>query len=180
MGKYRFVLTRDMCPIHYQIRDGFSMAQFIVPVPKGYVDILRKLSLIDIREAVEKIIKDVNEKVQRQEDPFQNLLLGYEDRDAEGQEKLVKQCCVIKYWQFDARGLYTVSMFGAEGDAYLSSEGSMKCDNVVHDLAERYFDNEYAFFCHNMDFYHQALMVREVLVRYFNFLTEAAEKGTQA
>jgi hypothetical protein len=168
--RIRFVLTRDMVPIHYSVRDNNYSATFICPLPQGYVEILKKIPGQKLFDAVAEFVKEVNDKAERLEEPFQNILLGYEDRDEDEKNSLLKNNFKIRDWNFDQRGLYVVSIHAAEGDAYLSNTESMKCDFCIYDLAEKYLDHEYAFYCHNMDYYWQALMVREVLIKYFNFL----------
>jgi hypothetical protein len=166
-NKKKIVLTRDLVPIHIRQSDQHS-AMFTCPLPANYLELLKKVSPKELSKAVENIIEDVNSKAERMEEPFQNILLGYEGRS--DWKELLSRNFKIRFWHFDNRGLYVVSIHGAEGDIYISTEAGMKCDSCVYDIADEYFDKDYAFYCHNMDYYWQALMVREVLIRYFNFL----------
>ena len=148
---------------------------FTCPLPKNYLAIVSKIPFKMLGDTVDALIAYVNNKAELMEEPFENILLGYEDRSDKA--ALLKNF-KIKDWHFDERGLYVVAIHGAEGDAYISTEGSMKCDSCVYDLAEEYFDSAYAFYCHNMDYYWEALMVREVLIKYFNFLVRESNSTT--
>lgn len=40
----------------------------------------------------------------------------------------------------------------------------------------KFFDEKHAFYCHNVDFYWQALLTRELVVKYFNYLNSYLER----
>ena len=169
----RFVLTRDMVPIHYIESDGYvRSAPFICPLPKGYQAVFTVFEE-EIRKGVEEIIRDVNKRAHSMVEPFENILIEYQDRTLKEQKKLLSTF-EIKHWAFDIRGLYTVSQYSASGDIYLDGDTRRNCEFMVSGF-EKFFEPNKAFYCHNVDCYWQALMAREVVVRYFNLLSKYLE-----
>jgi len=172
----KFVLTRDMCPIHYNARDKEqpSSAIFMCPLPLGFKDIVSK-HLPELQEKIAKIVNAVNSKMLNLEPPFENILIEYQDRSEKDQIELLDGF-QIKDAMIDHRGLYVVAIHGAYGDVYLDSNAHQYSDFVSHGF-RRFFEPGVAFQCHNVDYYWQALLTREVVVKYFNLLSSLAVEG---
>jgi hypothetical protein len=164
-----FVLTRDMVPIHFT---GFQEhgATFVCPLPKGFREIIKENSEL-IRPRMSIIVAEINKKALNQENPFQNILLGYQERTAEDQKRLLQGFQITRiYW--DERGVYGVWAGGNvnSGDIYLDSNTSHYYEYMTLDPLEELFEPGVAFHCHNVDWYWQALLTREFCVEYFNLL----------
>ena len=167
-----FILTRDM--IQISIGDDFVSAAFTCPLPKGYKIALGHLDG-DLRAEVDSIKEGINEKAGRLKDPFQNLLLGYHDRDREGRKSLLKMFKIERI-SIDDRGVYEVVAGGDvnSGDIYLSMGSPFF---AFLSPFKHLLDENVSFCCHNVDFYWQALLTREFCVEYFNFLNQGIFEG---
>lgn len=165
-----FVLTRDMAPIHYiSFENDQKRVAFICPLPMDYKKVIENEALRKrLWKGVTDIIKNVNAKALKLESPFENMLVEYSDRSEKDQAELLKNF-QIKEYNLDDRGLYCVANWGAEGDIYLDGNTMHSCDFLVDGFRE-FFEPRIAFQCHNVDYYWQALLTREVVVEYFNLL----------
>lgn len=165
----RIVLTRDMVPIHYT-DSPVASSNFICPLPKGYKKAIEEMGLVELDNHIATIVRLVNVLAQRKDAPFENILIEYQDRTPKQQEELLKGFKIERIG-IDSRGLYSVLAGGSinSGDIYLATEQHPSYDFDI-DGFEEYFEPETAFCCHNVDFYWQALLTREVVVRYFNLL----------
>ena len=172
----KFVLTRDMCPIHYSNDNGRSYAHFVCPLPLGYREIIAE-NLERLREGVDAIIKSVNEKALKREPPFQNILVEYRTRKEEDQLSLLPSFQIQDVGFNESRALYSVAIHGAYGDIYLDEKTIHNSDSAIFPFRE-FFEPNVAFHCHNVDYYWQALLTREVVVQYFNLLSSLAESKT--
>lgn len=171
----RFVLTRDLCPIHYVNRDGNDMSvAFICPLPLGFQEIVDAVKAELFCYEVDAIGRAVNKRALAMEEPFQNILIEYQDRTDQEQEDLLKGF-QLRDISIDHRGLYSVAVHGAYGDIYLDSQTMNNCDFVVEGF-RKFFEPRTAWQCHNVDYYWQALLTREVVVDYFNLLMILKER----
>ena len=161
-----FVLTRDMVPIHFT---GFQEhgATFICPLPKGFKEVLKKHSET-IRSRISQIADEINEKAKKKEVPFENILLGYQERTEEEQLKLLQGFQITEVKWEEERGIYSVEVPG--GHAYLDSRSLDSCEFMTLYPLKELFELGIAFQCHNIDWYWQALLTRELCVEYFNLL----------
>ena len=164
-----------MVPISYTDSE-IACCGFICPLPKGYEKVLTENNLKIIRADVNYFVAKLNDKVLRQEEPFQNILIEYLDRTEEQQDELLRNFRIERV-HFDNRGLFAVQA-GTNvnsGDIYLGHGESTICMPESFGFS-KFFDDEHAFFCHNVDFYWQALLTRELTVKYFNYLNSYLEK----
>jgi hypothetical protein len=174
----RFVLTRDMCPIHYVNRDGNDMSvAFICPLPLGFGEIVATVKAELLCYEIDAIVRAVNKKALAMEEPFQNILIEYSERKEEQQKDLLKGF-QIQDIGIDHRGLYSVAVHGAYGDVYLDGS-SMQNSEIIVQGFRKFFEPQTAWQCHNVDYYWQALLTREVVVDYFNLLMTLKERGTK-
>ena len=164
-----FVLTRDMCPIHYDIDAGRSYAHFVCPLPLGYRKIIAE-KLETLREGTDAIIKSVNAKALKAEPPFQNILVEYRSRKKQDQLSLLNGFQIQDIGFNNSRGLYSLAIHGAYGDIYLNENTLHNCDHAILPFKE-FFEPNVAFHCHNVDYYWQALLTRETVVQYFNLIS---------
>ncbi len=165
-----FVLTRDMVPIHFT---GFQEhgVGFICPLPKGFREVVKKHSKT-ICSRISVIVANINEKAKTKESPFENILLGYQERTKEDQEKLLKGLQIMEVKWDEERGVYGVWAGGniSSGDIYFDSSAFSNCEFMTLDPLQELFESNTAFLCHNTDWYWQALLTREFCVEYFNLL----------
>jgi len=165
-------LTRDMVPISYTDVSS-ACCGFICPLPKNYEKVITESNIDVMQSDVEYFVAKINGKALHQEEPFENILIEYQDRTEEQQLELLRGFRIDRTW-FDARGLYAVQAGNSvnSGDIYLGKEeGSSLCMPVSFGF-RKHFDEKHAFYCHNVDFYWQALLTRELVVKYFNYLQE--------
>lgn len=168
----KFVLTRDMCPIHYSTdQESRSYAHFICPLPLGHQKIVAENRDL-LHKRMTKIVQSVNIKALKREPPFQNILVEYRNREEKDQLSLLNGF-QIQDVGFDVRGLYSVAIHGSYGDIYLDTNTHHNCDHIIFPFKE-FFEPNTAFCCHNVDYYWQALLTREVVVEYFNVLSSLA------
>ena len=164
-------LTRDMVPISYT--DGnIACCGFVCPLPKNYEKVINESNISIMRRDVEYFCAKINSKALRQEKPFENILIEYQDRTEEQQLELLR-AFRIERTHFDDRGLYAVQAGNNvnSGDIYLGKDESNICMADSFGF-RKHFDDKHAFYCHNVDFYWQALLTRELVVKYFNYLQE--------
>ncbi|MFA5228485.1 MAG: hypothetical protein WC446_01865 [Candidatus Paceibacterota bacterium] len=157
-------LTTDMVPIHI----GTDKCSFVCPLPKGYKKALQEFSEDDLNKELFKIISVINMLANQEVGPFVNIMIEYEDRK---NKEVIKESLLITRIGIDKRGLY-MALAGSDvnsGDIYLDKDASPCCDYTIINL-ERFFEEGVAFQCHNVDFYWQALLLRELTVEYFNLL----------
>jgi hypothetical protein len=153
-----------MVPIH--VSEGNS--SFTCPLPKRYKELL--ICSQEIAAEIDTLKKQINSEAMAESGPFVNIMIEYRDRTEE-QKKELKKMMSLQRLFFDQRGLYgALAGFDVNsGDIYLDSNASPNCDYTVMSF-EQFFEDNLAFQCHNVDFYWQALLCRELTVRYFNFL----------
>lgn len=163
----RFVLTRDMVSIHFT---GFEQhgVSFICPLPKGFTKVIER-HYESIMSEVARIFEEINEKAQKKEIPFENIMLGYQERSEEEQKSLLRLFQITEIKAREGVGVYGVYC-GHDGDIYLDSEALDNCEFMTLDPISDLFELNTAFLCHNVDWYWQALLTREFCVRYFNLL----------
>jgi len=165
-----FVLTRDMVPIHFS---GFQEhgANFVCPLPKGFREVIKKHSET-IRSRISEIVAEINEKALKKSTPFENILLGYQERTKEEQERLLKGLQITEVKWDEEQGVYGVWAGGNinSGDIYLDSQSLDNCDFITLYPLRDLFESDTAFLCHNVDWYWQALLTRELCIEYFNLL----------
>lgn len=150
-------LTNDMVPIH--IREG--SCSFVCPLPKGYKEALKNF---DLKSNLHDMIWSINLLANEEVGPFVNIMIGCPS----------KEQFVIKEIGIDERGLYMATASGEGffcGDIFLNNKAYPVCDYSIIDIAD-FFDDEAAFECHNVDYYWQALLLRELAVEYFNLLID--------
>jgi hypothetical protein len=169
----RFVLTRDMCPIHYVHRDKDFSVAFICPLPLEFRQIVAAVKAELFVAEIDAIVRSVNSKALSMQEPFQNILIEYQDRTEEEQKDLLKGF-QIREIGIDHRGLYSVAVHGAYGDIYLDSQSMDNCDFIIEGF-KQFFEPQTSWQCHNVDYYWQALLTREVVVEYFNLLMKEGE-----
>ena len=166
----KFVLTRDMVPIHFT---GFEQhgVNFICPLPIGFREIVKKRSET-IRSRISLIVADINENAIKKASPFENILLGYHERTEEEQKKLLQGFQITEVKWDEGRGVFGVWAGGNinSGDIYLDSSSFSSCEFMTLEPLTDLFEPNTAFFCHNVDWYWQALLTREFCVEYFNLL----------
>ena len=162
-----FVLTRDMVPIHFT---GFEQhgVSFICPLPKGFKKVIETHYELIISE-VDKIVEEINGKAQKKESPFENIMLGYQERSEEEQKSLLRLFQITEIKAREGVGVYG-AYCGHDGDIYLDSATLDNCEFMTLDPISDLFEPNTAFLCHNVDWYWQALLDREFCVRYFNLL----------
>ena len=163
-----FKLTRDLVPIYFS---GFGKggATFVCPLPIGYKKMLNNLELIT--SECKRIKEDINNKVKNVSSPFENILIGYEDRTEREQRRLLTNFQITRL-MIDNRGLYGV-WAGSDvnsGDIYLSTDILYAYNSGAAGAFRELFEEKTAFACHNIDWYWQALLTREFCAEYFNFL----------
>jgi len=180
-----FTLTNDFAPI-ILVED--SAPSFICPLPRGYkIGLGNLLSKKEVVLGVEismfergcrKIEDRVNRKMRTFEGPFQNtFFLGYEERSETELDKLHKSFRIERI-SVDQRGVFGVwaGPDHSSGDIYLAtSETQGILDYYYFPTADafcEYFEKGTSFQCHNVDYYWQALLLREFCVEYFNLLNE--------
>lgn len=160
---------REFAPIHYTKRDAHG-AGFICPLPKGWKRVIEE-DYEYVRAEIEKIVKEINRQFQNLEHPFENVFMWL---DTPEEKRKLAQGTELTHLQMDSERGLTAVWAGSNinsGDIYLSKDCSNTYDFNVHAMAD-FFDNEYAFFCHNVDNYWQAVMTRELCYRYYNLLNE--------
>jgi len=168
----QIVLTRDMVPIHISGSMTHS-CNFVCPLPKNYKIVIQKYPQ-ETFDLIMYFVDKINEMAESQKFPFVNILYEYYDRTKMEQDNLLKQFRLQKRLTFfdNERGL-TGTWAGGDinsGDIYLSCEDvSLSSDISVRGLKD-YFEPGIAFFCHNIDFYWQALLTRELCIWYYNLL----------
>jgi len=162
-----------MCPIHYTVEEMARYAHFVCPLPLGYRKIIVQ-NLAKLQGEIALLVKSVNSRALKLESPFQNILIEYQDRDEQGQKSLL-QGFQIRDIGFNQRGLYSVAIHGAYGDIYLDEKTIQNCDSAIFAF-KHFFEPNVAFHCHNVDYYWQALLTREVAVEYFNLLLALSHK----
>jgi len=163
----RFVLTRDMVPIHFT---GFEQhgVSFICPLPKGFRKVIETHYELIMSE-VARIFEEINKKAQKKETPFENIMLGYQERTKEEQEKLLQGFQITEIKAREGVGVYG-AYCGHDGDIYLDSATLNNCEFMTLEPLTDLFEPNTAFLCHNVDRYWQALLTREFCVEYFNLL----------
>ena len=172
----QFFLTRDMVPIYFS-DSKFSGITFICPLPKGYKDRDGRISssisknLEGIRPEANRIVEQINAKARTKTPPFENILLEYHEKTWDEQERLLRNFQITSVG-IDNRGVYSVQAGGDvnSGDIYLSSDAHDWHDFRTAGALKELFEPRVAFYCHNVDFYWQALLDREFCVEYFNLL----------
>lgn len=163
------VLTRDMVPI------WMRGCRFVCPLPKGWTEVIAQHGN-EVQTETMKALVAINKKAKKLKPPFENLMYGYEERTEEQQEWLKGQFKLNpKQLLFDDyRGMYGAYAGGdpSSGDIYLNSgQGGVGFDNcdMCIDVLSKYFAPE-AFYCHNVDFYWQALLLRELCLNYYHIV----------
>ena len=162
------ILTRDMVPIHI----GNESCSFVCPLPRGYKRSLRQFTYEELNGELKKIISTINMLANQETGPFVNIMIEYQNRVFEEKEEL-RESFLIERIGIDKRGLY-MALAGRDvnsGDIYLDEDASPCCDFSIMEL-ERFFEEGFAFQCHNVDFYWQALLLRELSVEYFNLINK--------
>ncbi len=157
-------LTTDMVPIHIK-EEGCN---FVCPLPRGYKRALQAFSDGELEERLSKIITIINGLAFNETGPFVNIMIGYEDRSDKDK---IKESFHIDRIGINQRGLF-MALAGRDvnsGDIYLAEDAFPCCDYSVMEI-KRFFEENVAFQCHNVDFYWQALLLRELTVEYFNLL----------
>ena len=173
----KFTLLNDHAPIHYSKCDMNSFPKysvgFVCPLPLGYLKIVEEQEQWLYTETV-KMIKEVEVDVVRRKGSFINIMGEYSERSKSDQKKL-RHLFQFSHILFQPKRGLTAIHAGNDvnsGDIYLDSNASMNyCDFSISGFKE-YFEPQHAWFCHNVDNYWQALMDREVTVRYFNLLQD--------
>jgi hypothetical protein len=61
------------------------------------------------------------------------------------------------------------------GDIFIESQYPI-CHPVAFPF-EEFFDKDNCFACHNVDYYWQSLLTRELCIEYFNYIREILEKN---
>jgi len=176
----RLKLTRDLVPIHYSVTDDYThQCSFVCPLPRGFLKAVEKLGSEVIKEEILKMIDEINEDAVNRREPFENILLGYYGRSDVELEKLLKSNQISKsHLMIREKGLGSV--YAGEninsGDIYLSTDSMCSYDIMIGDAFKDFFEPRTAFHCHNVDYYWQALLTRELVIRYFNFLSEKIQE----
>lgn len=162
-----FVLTRDMVPIHFSgfKRDGVN---FVCPLPRGFKKAIREHYKTIARE-VARIIEEIHKKTLRKESPFENIMLGYQERTEEEQEELLQSFLIIDAKMREDVGVYSLYITH-EGGPYLDQSTPNYYEFMTLEPLRELFEPHVAFHCHNVDWYWQALLTREFCVMYFNLL----------
>ncbi|MFA5080766.1 MAG: hypothetical protein WC472_04080 [Candidatus Paceibacterota bacterium] len=149
-----FTLTNDMVPIHF-LPEGFG---FICPLPKKYMIVLNASPSLYFE--VKKIKEIINQMAKGRISPFENIMLGCCNET----ETIIED---ILFYNSELRSI-VVSGFTI-GDVYLNTDSHLVCDPCIIGI-DYFFEERKTFLCHNIDFYWQALLCRELVVRYFNLL----------
>jgi len=149
-----FTLTNDMVPIHF-LPECFG---FICPLPRGYMEAIADFP--DLHFKIENIKESINRAAKGKISPFENLLLGCGNKT----ETMIE---VINFSSNELRGAFVEG--ATTGDVYLNTDAHLVCDPDVCKI-NYLFEKRKAFECHNIDFYWQALLCRELVVQYFNLL----------
>jgi hypothetical protein len=171
----RFILTRDMVPINLIHFDTHG-CDFARPLPRGYLYFTEKyfskeLKLQELKEFCDSITAQINKKSIKALPPFENILIGYHERTGSQQQELLEGFTISSI-RTDGRGIYGVWAGGNvnSGDIYLNTSDSYFVPTIP--ALENLLEPDCAFLCHNIDWYWQALLTREVCIEYFNWLNK--------
>lgn len=160
-------LTNDMVPIHSTEEEY----HFICPLPTDYEKfILQTSSIEEIKKYLSEVVLKINALAKKETGSFINIMIEYQERTEE-EKKHIKKSLVIERADVDNRGLF-VALAGKDvssGNVFLDTRSSIFCDYSAIGFKE-FFESGVSFKCHNVDFYWQALLLRELTVNYFNFL----------
>ncbi|MFA6348371.1 MAG: hypothetical protein WCX30_02990 [Candidatus Paceibacterota bacterium] len=149
-----FTLTNDLVPIHF-LPESYG---FICPLPRGYIKAIANSP--DLCLEIEIIKESINLAAKEKISPFENLLLGCDSKTE----------AIIECFTFFNNELFSAFVEGnTMGDVYLNTDTHLVCDPDICEI-DYLFEIGKAFECHNVDYYWQALLLRELVVRYFNLL----------
>lgn len=175
-----FVLLNEHVPCHYiEDRNGHGYTShstgFVCPLPKHY-QIVVKDHIVWLEHEVEAMIKAVDKDSFAGVGSFVNMMLEYDDRSEAEQEKLRRIFGFSHILFSETRGLYGITAGNDvnSGDIYLGTDGSgiNYYEFATLDGFRERFEKGHAWYCHNVDYYWQALKDREVAVRYYNILQQ--------
>jgi hypothetical protein len=174
----KFVLLNEMVPVHFVRRDvaGSSFRShsvgFVCPLPVGYKRVLQE-KVEDLHVETMNMIGEVESLMHMGQGSFVNLFPEYKRKDEE-LEKLRRGFSFSHVLFSRERGLSGITAGNDvnSGDIYLAEQTSCSCyyEFITLDGFKDLFEPRTAWYCHNVDYYWQALMDREVAVRYFNIL----------
>lgn len=173
-----FVLLNEHVPVHFIEENGrypvrFSTG-FVCPLPLHYQVIIKEH--VDwLATETQKIIETVDKESFEGKGSFVNIMLEYRERTLKDQER-VRRLFGFSHILFSKeRGLFSITA-GSDcnsGDVYLDTNASNNYyEFLTLDGFKKNFEPRHAWYCHNVDFYWQALKTREITVRYYNLLRQ--------
>lgn len=165
-----FILTRDFLRLDFS-GCHFQEYGFICPLPKNYhLAVADKLK--ELKERQQAAIEEINRKAEEKKSPFENILMGYHDKNSEEQKELLKKF-KISNLGIDNRGIYNVQTAETEkfGNAYLNKAYREWYNFKFPGDLMKIFEPEIVFYCESAT-YQQYLLTSEFCIQYFNWLNK--------
>ncbi|MFH1657379.1 MAG: hypothetical protein ABH919_02830 [bacterium] len=164
-----FVLTRDMCPIKgTNIIGGFN---FFCPVPRGIEGIIKRKGK-KIERALGIFRFELAWVAEKRKSPFKNILLEDRGKNRLLQQKLLKSFKIEKIKMDANKGLCFVRV-GSDKNSGIIRLVSDRIDWYEHlplCFVRDFFEPEMGLYCDTAEHYWQALIGRELCVKYFNLV----------
>lgn len=165
-----FVLTRDLVPINFS-GYHFKDCDFVCPLPKNYHLVVAD-KLKELKEVHQLVKEKINRKAEEREPPFENILIGYHDKNLEEQKELLKRFKILNLG-IDNRGICNIQAGDIEnfGNVYLNKDYREWYNLRFNEALMNIFEPKVVFCCEPATYW-QTLLIRELCVEYFNWLNK--------